>query len=186
MLTPPLDTPIRIARKRRPRLRAMTLAEVMVTVALSTIVMGVVTSLLVGLRTRDRDLRDHAIQREHSLRLIETLRSDIRAGSDVTSANERMLRIRSDGNTQVQYELVAEGCRRIETTSDGSTSSSDLFSIGPAASWAIDGRDNGRRPMLAITLQRASSEPAKPASPLVVYAIEGADSPPTGEGTADE
>jgi hypothetical protein len=164
----------------------MTLAEVMVTVALSTIVMGVVTSLLVGLRNRDRDLRDHATQSEHSLRLIETLRSDIRAGNDVASPNERVLHIRSNGNAQVQYELTAEGCRRAKTSSDGNTSSSDLYSIGPAVSWTIDRRNNGRRPMLAITLHRAGGKQATPASPLIVYAIEGADASPTPKGNADD
>jgi hypothetical protein len=97
-----------------------------------------------------------------------------------------VLHIRSNGNAQVQYELTADGCRRSKTTSDGTTSSSDLFAIGPAASWTIDRRDDGRRPMLAVTLNRASGKQAATASPLIVYAIEGADAPPTPTDDADD
>ncbi len=165
----------------------MMLAEVMVAVALLTIVMGVVISLLVSLRQWDRRLRDGNTRVEQGLRLADRLRTDIRQSTDVSLPTKDALVITSTGNKQTRYELAPEGCLRTVGAGDAATSSRDLFSIGRAASWSLEPGPPGRLPMFIVSLHRANAadeQPVRPA-PIVVCAALGADLAPA-EPAADE
>jgi hypothetical protein len=170
--------------------RAVMLVEVMVAVALVTIVMGIVISLLVSLRQWDRRLRDGNARAAHSLRLAQSMRNDIRQGTYVALPTKDTIVITSAGNVQTRYELTADGCQRTVGAMDQPAASHELFSIGKAASWSLEHGSPGRRAMIIVSLDhvdpqnRRQSRPA----PLVVYAAVGADQRPTvpaaGESTS--
>lgn len=166
--------------------RALMLAEVMVAVALLTIVMGVVVSLLISLRQRDRRLRDSNKRAEQTLRLAEAMRSDIRRATDVSRPTRNILIIDFGGETQARYELAADGCRRSVEIEDQSVTSRDLYSIGPAVAWSLENGPPGRRPMIIVTLDNTDGayDRQSPAVPLVVYAALGADLP-NGKSESD-
>jgi hypothetical protein len=160
--------------QRRIYRPAMTLAEVMVTVAVSTILMGVVASLLFGLRKWDRSLREHSVQNEQLIRLAETIRADMREAVDVTMPSEDVLIVDAGDAGLSRYELSRQGCRRILATPGEANARIDLFAVGPAKSWGFE-RRVGRLPMIELTMNRETLEGENRAAPLVVRAALGAD-----------
>lgn len=178
-----LKTNERQAFMRQPRKRrlAMSLIEVMVVVALTSILCGVAMSLLIELRDWDRNMSRQSIQNEQLLRLSEVMRTDIRQAAEVSLSSEEAIVIRSPNEKQIRYELTPEGCRRIETTSGDSKSLSDLFAVGRATSWTLEPGAPGNRPLFAVTLYRTSPDNEKRTAPLLVHAAVGADAPPTAE-----
>jgi hypothetical protein len=170
---------VTMSEHRNGARRAMMLAEAMVAVALLTIVMGVVVSVLISLRQRDRRLRDGYERAEQTLRLAEAMRSDIHRATNVSLPTKNMLIIDFLGETQTRYELATDGCRRTVESEERSVASRDLFSIGPAVAWSLENGPSGRRPMMIVTLVRtgATDGRSSPATPLVVYAAMGAELP---------
>ena len=159
----------------------MTLAEVMVVVALTSILFGVAISLLVGLRDWDRNMRRHSIQNEQLMRLGEVMRADIRQAAEVSLLSENAVVIRSSDEKQVRYELSPEGCRRIVTVSGATKPLTDLYAVGPATSWTLEPGAPGKRPLFAVTLHRTSPDNERRVAPLLVHAAVGADAPPVAE-----
>jgi type II secretory pathway pseudopilin PulG len=153
----------------------MTLIEIMVAVAVMSLLAGVVISLLVGLRDWDRNMRRRGVQNEQMLRLGETMRADIRQAVEVTLPSSEALMIRAANDIVTRYELSPDGCRRIITSPGESKQAVDTFSVGPATSWGLAPGAPGRRPMFAVTLHRASPNNSEPRDPLVVHAAAGAD-----------
>jgi hypothetical protein len=159
----------------------MTLIEVTVVVALSSIVMGIVISLTVALKQKDRAMRAFAVESERLSELSETLRTDVRRANDLSRPADTMLVMSSPNNSQIQYELTASGCRRTVTKPGEAPTHVDLFAIGPAASWTIEQGPRGRRPLYIVTLHRLASagDGESRVAPMLVYAALGADLPPT-------
>lgn len=163
----------------------MTLIEMLAVIVLSTLVLGVVVTLLAGLGRFDRSLREGWVRNAQVDRLSETLRADIRRAADVTLAADGTLVVTEPGgDVLTRYELVPEGClRTIEVASQ--RESIDLFTVGRAESWSLDVGPAGRRPMLVITLQRSDDPEGRQASfmPLFMCAALGADTPAAHSAT---
>ncbi len=153
----------------------MTIAEVAVVVAVASILLGVATSLLFGLRDWDRNARQRGMQNDQLMRLAETIRSDIRHGADVSAPTEQTLLIHSPGEKRTQYELTPEGCHRVVTLPNEAKTLADLFAIGPATSWSLDSGAPGARPIFVVTINRTSADNEQRAAPLLVQATLGAD-----------
>ena len=97
---------------QRPVRNGFSLVEMLVVVALSSLLMGVVVSLMLGLKQWDRLSRTNSTRNEQLLRLASTLRSDIRGGTDVLVSVEGPLVVMTASGEQLRYELGSEGCRR--------------------------------------------------------------------------
>lgn len=161
---------------------AMSLVEVMIVVAMTSILCGVAISLLLGLREWDRDMRRQSMQSEQLMRLCDAMRTDIRQAAEVLQPSEDAVVIRSSSNEkQIRYEISSEGCRRIVTTSESAKPLTDLFAVGPAKSWTLEPGAPGKRPSFAVTLHPLRLDNKKHAAPLVVYAAVGTDAPPAAE-----
>lgn len=154
----------------------MTLAEVTVAVAVTSILAGVAVSLLVGLRNSDRDMRRRNNQNQQLLRLAETMRADIRQAADVLQPTSDAIVLRAADEKLTRYELAPEGCRRIVTAPNDPTPRTDAFAVGPIASWTLAPGPPGRRPLFTVTLNRGDTDHEKP--PLVLHAAAGADATP--------
>jgi prepilin-type N-terminal cleavage/methylation domain-containing protein len=163
---------------RRP---AMTLLEIMVAVAVTSLVAGVAISLLVGLRDWDSNLRRQSIHNEQMLRLSEALRSDIRQAVDVTLPSSDALVIRAENERLTRYELSPDGCRRIVTTPSEAKPVIDAFNVGPSTSWSLAQGAPGRHTLFAVTFHRSSPNNEERHDPLIVHAAAGADAAPAAE-----
>ncbi len=161
----------------RQRRTAMTIAEVAVVVAVTSILLGVATSLLVGLRDWDRNARQRGVQNDQLVRLAETMRTDIRHATEVSTPTDQTLLILSPGEKRIQYELAPEGCCRVVTLPNEAKPIADLFAIGPATSWSLDADAPGARPLFVVTINRTSADNEQRAAPLLVQATLGADLP---------
>jgi type II secretory pathway pseudopilin PulG len=168
-------------RQLRDNRLAMSLVEVMIVVAMTSILCGVAISLLLGLRDWDRDMRRQSMQSEQAMRLCEAMRTDIRQAAEVLQPSEDAVVIRSPNEKEIRYEITPEGCRRVVTTSNSAKPLTDLFSVGPAKSWALEPGAPGKRPLFAVTLHPVSPDNEKHTAPLVVHAAVGADAPPAAE-----
>jgi prepilin-type N-terminal cleavage/methylation domain-containing protein len=163
---------------RRP---AMTLVEVMVSVAVTSVLAGIAISLLVGLRDWDRNMRRHSLHNEQMLRLAEQLRADIRQAVEVTLPSTEAIAIRSANEKLTRYELSPEGCRRVVTTPGQPASSTDVFAVGRTTSWGLAPGAPGRRSLFAVTLHRGIPNNNTQTPVLVVHAAAGADTAPVDE-----
>src|SRR5262245_11808707 len=90
--------------------RAMTLVEVMVVSTLLAIVAGVAVTLLAAVKRWDVRLRDHGLQSEQTLRLAESIRGDVRLGTNVTLPKEDTLVVDLADGRRVSYEIQPDGC----------------------------------------------------------------------------
>lgn len=183
----------REGRLRLPRGRrcATTLVEVMVVVAVATMVMGVVISVMISLRQWDRRLREGNLHAEQTLRLAERMRSDIRRAIGVSARSKEVVTVEFADNSQARYELAPEGCLRTVTAAGGAESSRDLFSVGPATDWLVETGPTGKRGAIVVTLKRDEIEDAhNHFAPLLVFAALGADlrplPPPANESNNPE
>jgi len=157
----------------------MTLIEVIVVVALTSILFGVAMSLLLGLRDWDRSMRRQSVQNKQLVRLGEALRTDIRQAADVSLPSDDAIVIRNSNQKQIRYEWTPDGCRRTVTTPGDAQALIELFAVGPAMSWKLEPGAPGKRLLFAATLHSTSPDNEKRAAPLLVHAIVGADAPPT-------
>jgi len=163
---------------RRPTRDGFSLVEMLVVIALSSLVLGVVVSLMFELRQWDHLCRLKNTRNEQLLRLSTTLRSDIRRGNDVLLSVAGPLVVMTASGEQLRYELGPEGCRRTVVTSDDTSLRDDLFAIGRASKWNVERQPAGRRPLLAVTIEKDEKrrDPASPRLlPFLVYASLGAD-----------
>jgi prepilin-type N-terminal cleavage/methylation domain-containing protein len=168
-----------LTRTRRPRRRhAMTLAEIMVAVALSSILLGMVISLAVSLQQWDRRLRGNGVRSDNVAQLGEILRSDIRHATEVTMPEQEVIIVTSPDQAKVKYELKPDGCRRTMTPAGSAAESHELFAIGSGTSWQVERDTSGRRPAIAVTLSKSpEDDQARNGSNMYVYAALGADNP---------
>jgi hypothetical protein len=163
---------------RKPVRVAMSLAEVMVVTAMTTILFGVALSLLISLRDWDQGMRRESRQNEQSMRLSEALRSDIRRAVEVTAPSPEAIVIRLLSDARVRYELSDRGCRRIESMPGETAPRSDWFDIGDATAWSFTPAAPGRRPAFTIRLQQSEAPADKRLPMMLVHAAQGADTAP--------
>jgi prepilin-type N-terminal cleavage/methylation domain-containing protein len=157
---------------------AFSLIEVLVAVAISSLLMGVVVSLMLGLKQWDRVSRATSVRNEQLLRLAGTLRTDIRGGSDVLLSVEGPLVVMTASGEQLRYELGADGCRRTVIAPGGAGPRTDLFAIGKASNWIVERKAPGRRPLVAVTLESPAAKDGtaeRRLLPFLVCAAVGAD-----------
>jgi hypothetical protein len=151
----------------------------LVVVALSSLLMGVVVSLMLGLKQWDRLSRTNSTRNEQLLLLASALRTDIRGGADVLVSVEGPLVVMTAAGEQLRYELISEGCRRTVIAPGTAEPRADLFSIGKAAKWNVERKDAGKCPLVAVTLEQdvhKNDPAARRLLPFLVYAALGADS----------
>jgi hypothetical protein len=176
----PLDysRPLPKAAVKRCR-AAMTLPEVMVAVTLSSLVMGVLITLTIALKQRDRTIRSFAVESERRGELAELLRTDIRSATGVSLASATMLVVKRPGGGEVRYDLAASGCNRTVVEPNGSKVQFDSYVVGTATSWSLAPGPAGRRPLFVVTLNRSpgSKDTEARQIPLLVYGALGADLP---------
>ena len=157
----------------------MFLVEVMVVVGLSSVLLGVVVTMLIGVRQWDRKFRNHGVHSDQLARLSSSIRADARRASDVSLPNANTLVVTAADKSQTRYELAADGCRQIiKRTVDGPDEQANLFTIGPAESWALEHGAAGRLPATIVSLTGTQSDKSAPDSVLLlVCAAIGADLP---------
>ena len=173
-MTPICTTTTNFNRRRR---RAFTLVEVLVVVALSSLLLGVVISVVQGLIRRDQATRAGSPRNEQLAALAEVLRTDIRRGSDVSLATDDTLLVAFPAGETARYQLDSGGCRRKVTRTGDETAYTDLYDIGRGTTWKIERDYSGRRPLVLATLERAADNyPHTALVPLSVEAVLGADS----------
>jgi prepilin-type N-terminal cleavage/methylation domain-containing protein len=165
----------RQGRADRP---AFTLIEMLVVVALSSIVMSVIVAVFVALIQQDRQVRLFGIRSERQGDLAEMIRVDIRAADEVSLAAQTVILIEGPDKRQTRYELTAGGCRRIVSDPRLEKPRVDFYAIGPAIAWSLKQGPSGRRPLYITSLHRSTkSEQQLSAMPFFVYAALGADLP---------
>ena len=169
----------RAPRRLRDRRRAMFLAEVMVVVAISSILLGVVVTMLIGVRQWDRKFRNHGVHSDQLARLSSSIRADARRAADVTLPSANTLVVTAADKSQTRYELAADGCRRIiKRTVDGPDEQANLYTIGPSQSWTLERGAPGRLPTTIVSLTSPSSDKSVTDVVLLyVCAAVGADLP---------
>jgi type II secretory pathway component PulJ len=168
----------RSVANRGRRRAGFSLVEMVVVVGLSTLLMGIVVSLMFGLREWDRLSRVNSVRNEQLLRLAGVLREDIRSGSEVHVADDGPLVVLTASGEQSRYELRPEGCVRTVAHSGEAERLGDLFAVGVASRWIVKQESGGRRPLVEVTIEAksASDSPDKRRLlPFLVYAALGAD-----------
>lgn len=168
-------------RKRRG---AMTLVEVLVVSTLITVVAGVAVTLLAAVKRLDVRLRDHGVRTDQALRLAESIRGDIRLGTEVSLPTVDSLLVDMGGGERVSYQLQPGGCRRVVHHNGGAVAADDLFDIGTAFTWTLEQDADGRRPLVMVELQPGSptGDAGSLRMPLIVYGALGADRSSHGRG----
>ncbi len=158
----------------------MSIIEVLVVVALSTVVVGIVITVLTSLHRWDRRLGDGNARAAQVARLAEDIRADVRSATDVALAPDGELVLTSPNREPVRYTVVPQGCRRT-AGEPGGGSSVELYRVGPGEAWTLGDGPPGRRRMIVVTLARpAAADRPERTVPVVVYAALGADRPPVG------
>jgi hypothetical protein len=171
------------ARKRN----ALSLVEVMLVVALTSILLGIVINFAFGLRHFDYKMRDNAVQSEQLAELAERIRGDARRATDVSLTRKEILVVSRPNNTRVRYELRPEGCQRIADNSADKHPRNELFAIGPSASWRIENSAPGRRRGIVVSLLGSQPDQSETAPTLLLlYATLGAELPASPDATATE
>jgi prepilin-type N-terminal cleavage/methylation domain-containing protein len=164
--------------RNRSQRGGLSLVEMLVVIALSSLVFGIAISLMLSMQKFDRHRVTNNSSNEQLLRLADTLRADIRAGSDVRLADEKSLVVRMPSGEQIRYEIKSDGCRRAMVTPDASQLHADLFAIGKATQWNVEQTKSGRSPLVAVTLEQRvhKNQPTSPKlMPFLVCAALGAD-----------
>jgi prepilin-type N-terminal cleavage/methylation domain-containing protein len=158
--------------------RAMTLVEVMVVVSLSSVLLGVVITVAVGLQQWDSRFREHAVHGDQLARLAEAIRSDIRQATDVSLPGKDVLAIAAANGIKISYEIRPEGCQRMTKRFDAASQPGELFTIGPVSHWKVEREAGGRRPAVVISLEAPGADEFKTGpTQMLVYATLGADLP---------
>lgn len=158
----------------------MTLVEVMVAVAVTSVLLGVVVTLFAGLQQWDRRFRDMNLHRDQRAQLLEIIRTDIRNAKDVAVSNPQVLEVSYSNSGMIRYELTPNGCLRTKFTDGKTPSSRGLFSIGGNRVWRLDRDTTGVQPLIVVAIQvSSSSESTGEASKAMgeAHAVIGADRP---------
>jgi prepilin-type N-terminal cleavage/methylation domain-containing protein len=155
---------------------AFTLVEVLAVVALTSILLSVVISLLIGLQRYDAKLRDGDVRADRIAGLAEAIRTDIRMANSVLLPTNQSLLITTSAGRQIQFDLTEEGCRRMVNDRGGAMPTTDLYRIGPSESWTLATGPPGRRTLYVVELLAKHSTKDEPARvKLLVQAALGAD-----------
>lgn len=164
----------RLAQRRsRP---AFSLIEVCVVMAVSVVVLGSATALLVGLHRWDQRFRDQGVRTEQLALLSETIRSDIRAATDVALSDRETLTVKGADERTIRYALTSAGCERTIRLGIEPIKQRDLYRVGADLHWQLEPPAGEATSATTVILERPSRD--TPATLLFVAAIRGADLPP--------
>jgi hypothetical protein len=160
-------------RSAAQRVRGTTLIEMMVVVTLTTLLLGVVITFAFNLRRWDFQTRNHGLHLDQLQRLSESIRGDTGQAVAVSLVGANTLVITNTDKAETLYELVPEGCQRIEKDAAQKLKSRELFTIGTVDSWELERDDSGRRPAAIVTLKPSDPADTKDVLrvPLAVYAV---------------
>jgi hypothetical protein len=173
-----------------PRIRsclAFSLIELCVVMAVSFVVLGAATSLLVGLNRWNYRFRDQAVRAEQLALLSETIRSEIRDATDVSLPARDSLRIAGPDERTIRYTLTPAGCERTVQVGDDPVESRDLFRVGENLVWKLEPVAADAPLTVIVTLERNDRDAA--ATQLLIAATRGADlelAPPRPQGSREE
>jgi prepilin-type N-terminal cleavage/methylation domain-containing protein len=159
--------------ERRP---GFSLVEMLVSVVLASLLLGLAISFIHALLLADRKLRDRPAALDQCARLADELRADIRRAFDVTQPDEKRLVIQFSATERAEYELTPHGCQRRSARAESSGARADLFAIGNGLTWQIQRRPAARNLLVTVWLQ-SSGQSAGGASlpPIWIVAALGAD-----------
>jgi type II secretory pathway pseudopilin PulG len=160
------------------RRAGFSLVEMVVVVGLTSLLVGIVVSLMFGLREWDRLSRVNSTRNEQLLRLAGVLREDIRSGSEVRVSDDGPLVVLTASGEQSRYELRPEGCVRMVAKPGTEERAGDLFAVGVACRWIVKQETGGRRPLVEVSLEAKPEKASRDKSrllPFIVYAALGAD-----------
>src|SRR4051812_38179851 len=158
-----------IPRNYRNR-RATTLVELLVVVAIVSIMFSIVVSLAVRLRQWDHHVRDHSQHANQMASLAEAIRADVRRAKSITLPEKKTVTVIGADSREIRYELQPGSCRRVVKTSGEASPRIETYAIGPADFWNLDTAAPGRRPAYTITLERADPDKTVAQStPFFVY-----------------
>jgi hypothetical protein len=158
----------------------MTLVEVMVAVALSSILLGVVISVTVSLQRWDSRFRSDRVRSDNLSELAEVLRSDIRGASAASVTEKDRIVLTFPDRREIRYELLPDGCLRNVTQSGNATDGKTSFMMGKDGSWQVERVESGRWPVIVVSLEGPAADDRSIHLPvLYVYASVGADAPNT-------
>jgi prepilin-type N-terminal cleavage/methylation domain-containing protein len=159
--------------------RGMTLVEVSVAVAISTLLLGIAVTLLVRLQGWDARFRDDSVATRQVAQLAELIRGDVRSATNVAVESPKLLTVSLQGDRDVRYELLPSGCLRIVEHPVGKEEQRELFRVGRELTWNVESSQTGIYPNDVITLELAVDEGTRVAKVLfVVSSNRGADLPP--------
>ena len=168
----------RFGLNRQRHRAAFSLIEMTVVIGLSSVVLGLIVSYIIAVKSWDRAMRDRSRQSAQLLTLAEVLRTDIRGGRDVRVSSEETLVVTSLDGDQSQYVLGDEGCVRTVVDHNGASGTREQYAVGRGEAWKIARDETGHRPLVAISLETKAEERKEKdqrPSPLLVYAALGAE-----------
>jgi prepilin-type N-terminal cleavage/methylation domain-containing protein len=166
----------------------MTLIEVMVVATLTSILLGVMTSLAISLQQWDRRFRTTGLRFENQARLAEVLRSDVRNADNVSVPEKGAFILTSHDHYQKRYKLRPDGCERVVANAKNATESHEEFTIGMNGSWQVETDSSGRQPAVVVSFDESPTTGSKGIwSPnMYVYATLGADVPRKSKSESSE
>jgi len=169
-------SPIALLRRRyahpRSRVRSgLSLVEVLVVVALMSVLLATMTSIAVRLRQWDRQMRDNSVHSDQLTALAESLRSDATSGAELKLVSKDTLAIEGTDRRETRYTLRPDGCQREVKSADSKSRSANMFTIGRFETWKLEPGPTGRHSAYAISLAHSDSEQAIARVPLFVYAV---------------
>ena len=174
-----MTLPAALVPWRMPSARArsgISIVEITVAVSLSSIVLGLVVSLAIALQQMDRRMQHRGIEREQQLRLVESIRIDIRRAADVASPGDDMLVVRLANKGRSEYVIRNGEINRTVISDGGDVIRKESFGIRAAESWSTERDDSGGRPLITISLKRGAIKKAhQTGMPFMVVAVLGAD-----------
>ncbi len=121
------------SREAGRRRRGWTLIEMLVTIAVMTSITGVAVKLLASLLRAERNGVEHVTRLTTVSRLSRQFRSDVHAATEVQLAADNpqqpLLRITSENQRQIQYEIQPQGLLRTEKRPDQTVAVKDLLRL---------------------------------------------------------
>jgi prepilin-type N-terminal cleavage/methylation domain-containing protein len=158
--------------------RAMTLVEIMVAVALTSVLLSVVISVSVGLQRWDSRFRSDRARRANLNQLAEMIRSDVRRAAAAPVAEQDRLVLTLPDQREIHYELQPDCCWRTIAQPGNTTESKVPYMIGKDNSWGVERVPSGRWPAIEVSLEGPAARDNGIQLPtLYVYASLGADLP---------
>lgn len=144
------------------------LVELLVVIALGSLMLGIAVSLLYTLMRLDRENREQAHQLASLARLAEQFRDDVHAartwtdpqGATPQKPTAATWKLLGAGGREVEYRMEQDGLLRTEL-SDGQVRKRESYPLPAEAAAEIGPRDGARPTVLCLRIGPAAGQPAK-------------------------